>query len=430
VTADLWTAPSATGPVNAVVNLPGSKSVTNRALVLASLATGPSLLHRPLRARDTLLMAEALRRTLGAVIQDTDERTWYVVPGQGRGDVTVDCGLAGTVMRFVPPVAPLHLGTVTFDGDPRARERPIGVVIDALRELGARIHDDGGGRLPFSITANGRLPGGTVTIDASASSQFVSGLLLASARYDNGATVRHDGPPVPSLPHIAMSVAMLRERGVDVDDTEPQSWRVQPGRVRALNVDIEPDLSNAAPFLAAAMVTGGSVRIPGWPRTTQQPGDALRELLTRMGAHITLDEQGLQITGPGIGAIRGIEADLRDVGELTPVLSALAALATSPSRFSGIGHLRGHETNRLAALSAEFRALGADVDEYPDGLAIRPGTLSPGTFHTYADHRMAQAGTVIGLAVPGMQIENIATTAKTLPDFVGMWLDMLAGSAA
>jgi 3-phosphoshikimate 1-carboxyvinyltransferase len=427
---ELWDAPAATGPVNAVVTLPGSKSVTNRALVLAALATGPSLLRRPLRARDTLLMAEALRRALGATIQDTDEQTWYVVPGEGRGGVTVDCGLAGTVMRFVPPIAPLHRGTVTFDGDPRARERPMGVIIEALRELGAHVEDEGRGRLPFSITAVGSLPGGSVTIDASASSQFISGLLLAGARSDKGITVRHDGSPLPSLPHIAMTVAMLRERGVDVDDSVPDAWRVNPGPVRALNVDIEPDLSNAAPFLAAALVTGGSVRIPGWPQTTYQPGDALRELLARMNADVSLTRQGVRVTGPGVGALRGMNADLRNVGELTPVLAALAALATTPSRLSGIGHLRGHETDRLAALTAELSALGADVREHPDGLEIRPRPLSAGTFRTYADHRLAQAGAVIGLVVPGMRIENVQTTRKTLPDFVRMWLDMLAGSAA
>jgi 3-phosphoshikimate 1-carboxyvinyltransferase len=431
MTAELWDAPTATGPINAVVTVPGSKSVTNRALVLAALATGPSLLRRPLRARDTLLMADALRRTLGATIQDTDEQTWYVIPGGGgRGDVTVDCGLAGTVMRFVPPIAPLHHGAVTFDGDPRARERPVGAIIEALRELGAHVEDEGRGRLPFSITADGDLPGGPVTIDASASSQFVSGLLLAGARYDKGITVHHDGPPIPSLPHIAMTVAMLRERGVEIDDSAAQTWRVHPGPVRALNVDIEPDLSNAAPFLAAALVMGGSVRIPGWPQTTHQPGDALRDLLARMGADVRLDDHGLQVTGPGVRALRGTTADLRDVGELTPVLAALAALGTTPSRFFGIGHLRGHETDRLAALTAELTALGSDVHEYPDGLEIRPRGLSPGTFRTYADHRMAQAGAVIGLVVPRMRIENIHTTKKTLPDFVGMWRDMLAGSTA
>jgi 3-phosphoshikimate 1-carboxyvinyltransferase len=429
VTADLWTAPSATAPVNGVVTIPGSKSVTNRALVLAALAEGPSVLRRPLRARDTLLMAEALRRTLGATV-NTQNEDWYVIPGRGRGDTTVDCGLAGTVMRFVPPTAPLHDGTVTFDGDTRARERPMAAVIDALRLLGARLDDHGSGRLPFSVTGEGNLPGGHVTIDASASSQFVSGLLLAGTGYDKGVTVHHDGNPIPSLPHIAMTVAMLRERGVDVDDAEPQTWRLQPGPVRPLSADIEPDLSNAAPFLAAGMVTGGSVWIPGWPRWTHQPGDALRELLARMGADITLDEQVLRLIGPGIGAVRGIDADLRDIGELTPVLAALAALATSPSRLHGIGHLRGHETDRLAALATELGALGTDVREHVDALEIWPRRLSPGIFHTYADHRMAQAGAVVGLAVPGMRIENIETTAKTFPDFVAMWHKMLARSTA
>jgi 3-phosphoshikimate 1-carboxyvinyltransferase len=429
VTADLWAAPSATAPLNAVVSIPGSKSVTNRALVLAALAEGPSVLRRPLRARDTLLMAEALRRTVGATI-DTDNDAWHVVPGRGRGDTTVDCGLAGTVMRFVPPLAPLHDGIITFDGDARARERPMVTVIGALRALGAQVDDLGRGRLPFAITGEGSLPGGHVTIDASASSQFVSGLLLAGARYEKGITVQHDGAPIPSLPHIGMTVAMLRDRSVDVDDTEPQTWQVPPGPIGPLSSDIEPDLSNAAPFLAAALVAGGTVRIPGWPHATHQPGDALRDLLARMGAEVALDEQALHVTGPANGAILGIDTDLRDAGELTPVLAALAALATSPSRLRGIGHLRGHETDRLAALATELGALGSDVREHADTLEIRPKPLSPGVFHTYADHRMAQAGAVIGLAVPGVRVENIATTAKTLPDFVGMWQTMLAGPSA
>jgi 3-phosphoshikimate 1-carboxyvinyltransferase len=431
VTADLWAAPVADGPVSALVPIPGSKSVTNRALVLAALADEPSVIRRPLSARDTLLMVEALHQTLGATIEvgEADDReVWRVVPGRGRGRAVVDCGLAGTVMRFVPPVTPLHDGVVTFDGDPRARERPMAVVIDALRALGAHIDDEGRGRLPFVIDADGRLSGGSVSVDASASSQFVSGLLLAGALYEKGITVHHQGNRIPSLPHIAMTVTMLRQQGVDVDDTEPSTWRIQPGAVRALDREVEPDLSNAAPFLAAALVTGGSVRVPGWPRSTHQPGDVLRDLLARMGAEITLDEGGLRVAGPGHGAIRGLDTDLHDVGELTPVLAALAALAKSPSHLRGIGHLRGHETDRLAALAAELSALGADVREHPDALEIRPSELTGGVFRTYADHRMAQAGTLLGLAVPGVQIENVATTAKTLPDFVTMWQAMLGRS--
>ena len=423
-TPALWPAPTASDAVRATVALPGSKSMTNRALVLAALATGPSTLRAPLVARDTTLMAAALR-ALGATIDDAghDGATWTVTPAPIRGGGHIDCGLAGTVMRFVPPVAALADGLVTFDGDPYARMRPMGIVIDALRELGADIDDAGRGTLPFAVRGTGTLPGGTVTVDASGSSQFVSCLLLAGARYDKGLTIHHVGPPVPSMPHIEMTLAMVRARGVVVDDSETDTWRVEPGPIAPADVVVEPDLSNAAPFLAAALVTGGEVRIPHWPAATTQPGNALRDLLTAMGGECRLDPEGLTVRGTG--AVHGLDADLHDVSELTPVLAALAALADTPSHLRGVAHIRGHETDRIQALATELNALGGDVSETDDGLVIRPAALHAGVFHTYADHRMAQAGAVLGLATPGIEVEDIATTSKTLPDFPGLWEAML-----
>jgi 3-phosphoshikimate 1-carboxyvinyltransferase len=412
--------------VCAEVVLPGSKSVTNRALVLAALGDGPSRVRAPLRARDTVLMATALT-ALGVDVAD-DGKDWVVTPGALKGPASVDCGLAGTVMRFVPPVAALATGPVRLDGDPRARERPMGTLVAALRRLGASVDDEGRGSLPLTVHGTGTLEGGAVTVDSSSSSQFVSALLLAGARFRRGVEVRHAGRPVPSAPHLALTVQMLRDRGVEVDDAEPDRWVVRPGPVRALDVDVEPDLSNAAPFLAAALVTGGVVRVPGWPASTSQAGDALRRLLPRMGARCRLDEHGLTVEGTG--RVLGADLDLRDVGELTPVLLAVAALADGPSRLRGIAHLRGHETDRLAALAREVVALGGDVVETPDGLAVAPRPLHGATFHTYADHRMAQAGAVLGLAVPGVLVEDVATTGKTVPDFVGLWQAMLAGGAA
>jgi 3-phosphoshikimate 1-carboxyvinyltransferase len=412
--------------VCAEVVLPGSKSVTNRALVLAALGDGPSRVRAPLRARDTVLMATALT-ALGVDVAD-DGKDWVVTPGALKGPASVDCGLAGTVMRFVPPVAALATGPVRLDGDPRARERPMGTLVAALRRLGASVDDEGRGSLPLTVHGTGALEGGAVTVDSSSSSQFVSALLLAGARFRRGVEVRHAGRPVPSAPHLALTVQMLRDRGVEVDDAEPDRWVVRPGPVRALDVDVEPDLSNAAPFLAAALVTGGVVRVPGWPASTSQAGDALRRLLPRMGARCRLDEHGLTVEGTG--RVLGADLDLRDVGELTPVLLAVAALADGPSRLRGIAHLRGHETDRLAALAREVVALGGDVVETPDGLAVAPRPLHGATFHTYADHRMAQAGAVLGLAVPGVLVEDVATTGKTVPDFVGLWQAMLAGGAA
>jgi 3-phosphoshikimate 1-carboxyvinyltransferase len=413
-----WPAPTVGTPINATVHVPGSKSITNRALLLAALADGPSTVVRPLRSRDSQLMADALR-ALGTTITDQTDN-WQVTPTRLRGPADVDCGLAGTVMRFVPPAAALADGRVRFDGDPRARERPMNTVLDALRALGADVMGD---RLPFDLHGKGSLPGGSVTIDASASSQFVSGLLLSGARYDRGLTVYHDGKPVPSLPHIEMTVDMLRTAGVDVDDSDANTWRVAPSTIRAQDWVVEPDLSNATPFLAAAAVASGTVTVPDWPAETTQPGDAIRTILTQMGVTVRWDDRGLTVTGDG--TLTGVDIDLHEVGELTPTVAALAALADGTSQLRGIAHLRGHETDRLAALVTEINRLGGAAEETEDGLLIRPRPLHGGTWRAYADHRMATAGAIVGLRVPGIDVDDIATTSKTLPDFPAMWARML-----
>lgn len=415
---DPWPAPRARGPVDAVVSLPGSKSLTNRALLLAAIAEGPSVVRRALRSRDSLLMVGALT-ALGATIDTTGE-DWTVTPAALDRDATIDVGLAGTVMRFVPPVAALGTGVVSFDGDEHMRQRPVGEILGALRTLGVSVEGDA---LPFRLRGAGSVPGGVVTVDASSSSQFVSALLLAGARYEAGVDVRHSGAPVPSLPHIEMTVTMLREHGVEVDDSEPDRWVVAPSSIKAVDHDIEPDLSNAAPFLALAAVTGGTMTVRDWPRTTTQAGDALRDLLAAMGCEVRLDEAGLTVAGPE--RLLGLDADLHDVGELTPVVAALAALATTPSHLRGIAHIRGHETDRLAALATELGALGADVTEHEDGLSLRPATLHGGVFHTYADHRMAHAGVVVGAAVDGVLVENVGTTSKTFTDFAPFWASLV-----
>ncbi|WP_307828550.1 3-phosphoshikimate 1-carboxyvinyltransferase [Antrihabitans sp. YC2-6] len=420
-----WSAPRAAGPVRASVTLPGSKSITNRAFVLAALAAGPSTITGALRSRDTNLMIEALR-TLGAGIEG-DGPTLRVTPAPLVGGA-VDCGLAGTVMRFLPPVAALATGAVEFDGDAQARVRPLGTILDGLRALGADI--DGNG-LPFTVRGSGSLRGGDVTIDASGSSQFVSGLLLSAARFDEGVTVHHSGKSVPSMPHIEMTLEMLRTAGVGVeapsDNGLADTWRVLPGPIAAVDWDIEPDLSNATAFLAAAAVTEGEVSVPHWPASTTQPGDAIREILRDMGVEVALAESVLTVRGPK--RLQGIDIDLHDVGELTPTVAALAALAESPSWLRGIAHLRGHETDRLAALSNEINALGGRVVETDDGLEITPAALRGGRWHSYADHRMATAGAILGLRIDGIDIEDIGTTAKTLPNFVDMWERMLTGDS-
>lgn len=416
-----WSAPSAPGPVHSTVPVPGSKSITNRVLVLAALADGPSTVHAPLRSRDTVLMAAALS-SLGVGFADREDGGWDVTPGVLRGPADVDCGLAGTVMRFLPPAAALAEGEIRFDGDPHARTRPMSTVLSALRSLGADVEGDA---LPFTLRGTGSLPGGEVTIDASGSSQFVSGLLLSAARYDKGVTVRHSGKPVPSLPHIDMTVETLRSVGVRVE-TDANVWHVEPGPIAARTWHVEPDLSNATVFLAAAAVTGGEVTIPHWPARTTQPGDAVRGILERMGCAVEVSDQGLTVRGPA--KLSGVDIDLRDESELTPTVAALAALAEGQTIIRGVAHIRGHETDRIAALVNEINAVGGNASETEDGLIINPAPLHGGVWKAYADHRMATAGAIIGLVVPGIEVDDIGSTTKTIPDFPGMWNAMLAGA--
>lgn len=420
-----WTAPTASGPVTATVRLPGSKSMTARALVLGTLSLGATTLRAPLRARDTELMAAGLR-AMGSHVSTADDNLWLVRPRPLGGPARVDVGAAGTVLRFLPPVAGLADGAVTFDGDERTRTRPMAPLIGALRSLGARV--DYGAGLPLTVHGIGRVTGGEVTIDASASSQLVSGLLLAGPEFDRGVTVRHSGPPVPRAPHLRMTVQMLRAAGSGIDDSRPDVWVVEPGRLNGRAWDIEPDLLGAAPFLAAALVTGGTVTVAGWPRSGIQAGARLLDLLRQMGGSSSVTRQGLVMRGTG--TVHGLTADLTDVAELTPVLAALAAVADSPSHLHGIAHLRGHETDRIAALITGLAALGADVANDHDGLRIRPRPLRGAVFATHDDHRLAHAAAVLGLAVAGVRLDDVACTAKTLPEFPRLWSTMVDGSDA
>jgi len=433
-----WRAPTPTSPLAATLSLPGSKSLTNRELVLAALADGVSVLRSPLHSRDSRLMVEALR-SLGTTIQEVPGAgsfgpDWKITPGELFGSTTIDCGLAGTVMRFLPPVAALALGPTTFDGDEGARRRPMATTISSLKALGVDVADEDRGALPFTVHGTGHVTGGALTIDASSSSQFVSGLLLAAARFDNGIDLTHAGERLPSLPHIEMTIEVLKNRGVTVTSPEVGRWIVHPGPIAALDIDIEPDLSNAAPFLAAALVTGGSVTITGWPTTTTQVGNDLIDLLPLFGATVTREGSSVTVTGAldanGAPTINGITLDLTTGGELAPAIVALAALASTPSTITGIGHIRHHETDRLAALANEINKLGGNVTELPDGLVIEPSALHGGVWATYEDHRMAHAGAIIGLAVAGVEVENIGTTSKTLPEFVDLWAALVDGHSA
>ncbi|WP_080796183.1 3-phosphoshikimate 1-carboxyvinyltransferase [Corynebacterium pacaense] len=416
-----WNAPRAHRPIVWKQPIPGSKSITNRALILAALSDQPSRISNVLRSRDTDLMAEGLRG-MGVVIRELSVDEYAVEPGTLRSG-SVFCGLAGTVMRFLPPVAAFADGPVYFDGDPQARLRPMSGILDALRSLGVEVDNDS---LPFTVNTEDTPDGGVVEIDASGSSQFVSGLLLSAPRFRRGVTVRHTGGRLPSMPHIEMTVDMLRESGVLVETSENE-WRVHPGPIHGHHWRIEPDLSNATPFLATAAVTGGTVTVPDWPINTTQPGDAIRSILERMGCAIELIDTGrshdLAVTGPNV--LQGIQLDMSDIGELTPTVAALAALASTESVLTGISHLRGHETNRLEALTTEINRLGGRCTELDDGLRITPATLHGGVWRSYADHRMATAGAILGLAVDGVEVEDVQTTSKTFPGFEKLWEDMV-----
>ncbi|WOF22185.1 3-phosphoshikimate 1-carboxyvinyltransferase [Microbacterium betulae] len=423
-TQGAYEAPAAEGALRATLTIPGSKSLTNRELVLAAIADGPSTLRHPLHSDDSRRMVGALR-ALGVGIEE--------VPGDGpfgpdlhvtpatplRGGGTVDSGQAGTVMRFVTPLAGLASGEVLVTAHESALHRPMGEMIKALRDLGVDIDDEGRWSLPFRVHGHGHLRGGEVDIDASASSQFVSGLLLAAPRFDVGLRLRHVGDHLPSVPHIDMTVESLAHRGVLVERAGHGEWIVPAGPVRAKDIAIEPDLSNAAPFLAAAIVSGGQVTVTGWPAHSTQPGVQLTEILSHMGARVSRRAGALTVSAGK--DIQGVDLDLSAVSELTPTLVGLAAFADGPSTFRGIAHIRGHETDRLAALAENLRAVGGEAEELPDGIRVVPRPLHGGTWRAFHDHRIATTGALVGLRTPGVVVDDIGATAKTLPEFVQLW---------
>ncbi|XNZ00792.1 3-phosphoshikimate 1-carboxyvinyltransferase [Micrococcus luteus] len=463
---DPWPAPYAARPVEGTVELPGSKSLTNRWLVLAAIASGPCTLHGVLRSRDTDLMRGALT-ALGAVFSDCPDGALHVTPlpvGESLpAPVDVDCGLAGTVMRFLPLIAALRPGTVRLDGDPGARVRPMGATVQALRGLGVQVTEEGEpGRLPLTLSVpdglhdDGPRLGASRTgpsagaaaadlgtaatarmleLDASESSQFLSAVLLSACAHPGGLTVRNTGATVPSPEHVGMTLAALREVGVDATAVDERTFAVPGARPRPFTVTVEPDLSNAGPFLAAAAVTGGTVRIPRWPAETTQIGQRWRRILPAFGAQV---EFLLDAQDPSHGVLEvrgGCDAsdhpylagagEVPDTAELAPTVAALALLAAGPTQLTGIGHLRGHETNRLAALTAEAARFGVPVAEGADRLDFpgrgATGDLTPAEAQTYHDHRMATFAAVVGLAVPGTTVRDVGTTAKTMPDFPAMW---------
>lgn len=416
-----WALPYADQPVSGRVAVAGSKSLMARALVLSAIGDAPSRIANALRSRDSLLMADALR-ALGHQV-DTSGETWVVTPGATDGEVDVDCGLSGTVMRFVPPLACLRSGTTHFDGDEHARSRPMGPLLDGLRQAGAEITGD---LLPVDVIGRGALAGGRVRIDASGSSQFVSGLLMCAARFDRGLRLEPVAD-VPNRGHIRMTTNAMTDRGIQVSETDTGGWVVAPGPVRALDVTIEPDASNSAPFLCAAAATGGQVTIPHWPQDTAQPIRRLLEVLAEFGAEVSFVGDEVTVRG---GRRHGIDVNLADIGDMTPAIAAMCLAADGPSRIRGVGYIRGHETDRLRALSVELSKLGARVDETEDGLQIQPLPLRAADLDTYADHRMVHAAAVAGLLVDGVTVDNVATTAKAMPQFAALWAHLVTGEAS
>jgi len=427
-----YAAPTIDGAVHATLTIPGSKSLTNRELIIAAIADGPGRLIAPLHSDDSRRMVDALR-TLGVGIDEVESDGEFgpdlvVTPAPLAGGATIDCGQAGTVMRFIAPLAGLASADVHLTAHETALHRPMGGLISALRDLGVDIDDGGTWALPFTIRGHGRIRGGRVEVDASASSQFVSGLLLAAPRFDVGLHLVHTGEHLPSLPHIDMTIEALSRRGIRIERPGVGEWLVEAGVPRAKEIAIEPDLSNAAPFLAAALVTGGAVTVTGWPVHSTQPGHLLPDILQSMGAHVS--RHGGALTVKSGGGIRGLDLDLSAASELTPTLAGLAAFADSPTTIRGIGHIRLHETDRIAALVGNLRALGGEAEELPDGLRILPRPLRGGSWRAHHDHRMATTGALVGLRVPGVDVDDIGTTAKTLPEFTLLWERMLRGDSA
>lgn len=425
--------------MDARVRVPGSKSLTNRALILAALSERPSQVTHALASRDTELMIEALAklgvgfRTLSESDASIDlEITPHYL--KTAPDTTIDVGLAGTVMRFIPPLAGLNHGEVMFDGDSAARRRPMATLIEAMRDVGIDVDDAGTGKLPMLVRGRGHVPGGEVVLDASRSSQFVSALLLSAARFEAGATIHHVGQRLPSAPHIEMTIRMLAAHGVQVrvvedppiEGFERFTWHIDSQEVQSHDWSIEPDISNALPFIAAALVTGGRVTIEGWPTDSLQPTETVLGILRRFGAEIRVHEDALEVEGPD--RIDPVDIDLSDVGETAPTIAAISLFAEGTSTLRGIAHLRGHETDRLAALEKEISNLGGKIEQTDDGVIINPSSMHGGPFHTYHDHRMATTGAIIGLRVPEVLVENVGTTAKTLPNFPLLWASTTQGS--
>ncbi len=401
------------GTLGAVVSLPGSKSITNRALVCAALATGTSELTGVLRADDTAAMIDGLRQ-LGATIEAEGDCA-TIVGSAGRvatSATTIDARLSGTTSRFLMAVAALGSGPTVIDGASPLRARPMADGINAIRAAGVGI-DDTGGSLPITI-AGSREWGPDVRIDAGASSQFLSGLLMVGPVLDHGLSVVVGGE-LQSRPYVEMTIAVMRAFGATVTATSASAWRIEPGGYRATNFAVEPDASAASYFFAAAAVCGGWVRVDGLGSDSLQGDVGFVDVLESMGAEVVRTPTSIEVRGSG--SLSGIEVDLGNISDTAPTLAAIAPFADGPTVATGIDFIRAKETDRIGSVVTELRRLGVDADELLDGWIVRPSTVSPAVVETYHDHRMAMSFTVAGLRAGGIEIADPAVVNKTFPRF-------------
>jgi 3-phosphoshikimate 1-carboxyvinyltransferase len=406
-----------TRPPDVTVAVPGSKSLTNRALIAAALARGSSQLEGILLADDTEAMLDGLAR-LGIAVEVDRAGHRATVTGCGGtvppGPATVDVRLSGTTARFLAPLVALGRGRYVLDAAPPFRARPMGPVLDALLALGARIEDLGEpGHLPVAVHTEG-VRGGHVRVAGDVSSQFLSGLLLAGPAVPDGLTVELTTDLV-SVPYVELTLGTMAAFGARVERPHPRRFDVQPGGYRATSYRVEPDASAASYLLAAAAITGGRVRIPGLGHGAVQGDVRFADVLGQMGAEVVRDGDGLEVRGTG--RLEGIDVDLADLSDTAQTLAAVAVFAEGPTRVRGIGFIRRKETDRIAAVVTELRRLGIEAREEPDGFVIEPGTPRPGRVETYDDHRMAMSFTLLGLVVPGIEIADPGCVAKTFPTY-------------
>ncbi|MCH5374933.1 MAG: 3-phosphoshikimate 1-carboxyvinyltransferase [Planctomycetes bacterium] len=405
------------GPVYGSIRPPGSKSITNRALICAALADGRSQLQGALDSEDTRVMLQSLGR-LGIAVRSDVERGEISIDGCG-GRIPVegaDLFLAnsGTSIRFLTAMVTLGRGEFRLDGVPRMQQRPISDLLDALNRLGAHVEAERNNGCPPVIARSGGLPGGVTTVRGDISSQFLSGLLLAAPYADQGVQLIVDGDLV-SKPYVRMTLAVMEAFGVEVQDGGLTRFRIPPSaHYRARRYAVEPDASAASYFWAAAAITGGQVTVQGLSRDALQGDVAFCDCLARMGCRVDEIDDGIRVSA---GSLRGIDVDMNAISDTVQTLAAVALYAEGPTTITGVGHIRHKETDRIGDLARELRKLGGEVDELPDGLRIQPGRRRGAVIETYDDHRMAMSLSLIGLRTPGVVITNPACTGKTYPRF-------------